>query len=249
MLLKDLKQVNDIDSKISDMHRRLAELYHEKSLLVSDYSPEILPDFNDNTSYISEQNYRKVAKAWEQHGITIPPYSNLKNKFAKGNKTLKFLSNTHPDIASNMEIIVVPPSKYMKFPAAKEQRKPQRLVELQDYVNSGVTLPKSQRNWEVLLAYTGQSSIYAGSAKKVLETKSYMLAGYDTRALGLREYLAITYQKRELIDTETWTVLLKEPSTDVSVPYAGYRHGRYRFDMEENDNVLDDDGFRPAIKL
>jgi len=253
MLLTHLREVTEIDGKIDVIHRELAALYRTRSLLMGSTRGSSVSMQAPNTTVSppqkSEQLYRRLAGVWERYNLDIPPYAQIKAKFIKANEILAAITASYPEIAGNFEVVAVPPSKMMAFPIATGLRARQRLCALPDFANNTVGTPAVQPGWQFILAYSANSSLYAGSPKKILEFKTYMLAGYDMRAMGLREYAALTLQKDSLIDEESWTVLLKGRTKNSLIPYVGSRQGRYRFDLEEADNILDDDGFRPAIKL
>lgn len=248
MLLTDLNKVQELDSRIGDMHRQLAELYQKRSTLMGG-QPDNPARETLTTTPLHEQWYHNVAQDWERYAVGLPAYSRLKNKFAKAEKILGIIHQTHPEIAPHMEVIAVPPPRILKFPSNFELRAAQKLADLPDYHHPDVKPPKPEKNWRILLVYTAETSLYGGSAQKILDDKAYLLAGYDTRALGPREYTALTLQKNRLFDQNSWTVLLKAAPRKGLIAYVGYRHGRYRYDLEELDNVLDDDGFRPAIRM
>lgn len=259
MLVSHLKKVTEIDNRIVAMHRELAELYNQRHMLIdgqdglttasqSSYKTSFTSASTASLSS-SEQLYRQVAAAWERYGIMVPAFSKLKARLQKAERIRTSIHESYPEIAEHLRIVAVPPSSIMTLPAADSLRKLQPNNELPDFMSPGIKVPKLPEAWELQLVYCAPNSLYIGSAKKARESKVYMIAGYDMRALGVREYTALTLQVNYLIDDTTSTILLKNHRRNMPVPYASYRHGRYRFELEDDDNVLDDDGFRPAIEL
>lgn len=251
MLLTHLNKVAEIDRRIAGMHRDLADLYQERlKLMGQEYSvPDDTADISEKSDIHkdAERWYHLVVQAWEAYGLQLPAYSGVESKFMKAYKILGHLESAYPEIAAQMEIVAIPPSRLMSFPDST-LRCLQAATDLPDFVNISVS-SKKDTSWRFLLVYGGQDSLYGGSAKRIIKEKRYVMAGYDMRALGPREYMAMTLQKDELLDSVTWTVFMKSYKGKAEVSYAGYRQGRYRFDVEDADNILEDDGFRPAIEL
>lgn len=259
MYLKDLTKVTEIDQRIAAKHREIAELYQEKLVLMnapdgsmttySGLSTEgLTATATDTHMSLAEQWYHQAVSAWEKHGVKIPSYSTLRAKFTRAEKKLKLIAESCPEISSEMIAIVVPPVKVMPFPA-NELRNNQGLTSYEDYVHHAIASPIKQRNWRVLLTYAAPDSIFIGSPKQMLKDKSYILAGFDMRDLGLREYSALSLQADYLLDEVSWTALLKDYKKNRPITYVGYMQGRYRFEIEDADNILDDDGFRPTIEV
>jgi hypothetical protein len=259
MLVTHLKKVAEIDNQIVAMHHKLADLYQRRMVLIDgddglstgSLTSGTAAIINSSTIEMSkvEQAYRQLASAWERYGIVIPAWSKLRQKLEKGEKIKAALIKNYPEIATGLSFIAIPPTAQLKLPVAESLRKLQLNADYADFISRGVTIPGPQKNWRLLLAHTAPDSLHVGSAKKAHETKVYMAAGYDLRALGVREYAAMSLQLNGAVDTRTSTILLKNHRSKTPVPYARFRFGHYRFELEDDDNVLDDDGFRPSIEL
>lgn len=255
MLLSNFKRVEEIDDKIVQIHRELAELYAQRYMLIDGKdglsTSRSSEDKTTNSSTYDpiEEEYRLIASAWEHYNIIIPDLKFIKSKIVKASKIRRDLNKNYPEIAIGMRIIAVPPSNVCPIPASLQLRSLQGVSLADDYISDGVARPRDQKSWEYCLVYDSPESVIIGTAKKLNELKGYMIAGYDMRGLGIREYTALTLQSPHIVDKESSTVLLKSKGTKGAVPYASFRQGRYRFEMEDENNVLENDGFRPAIKL
>lgn len=255
MLLSNFKKVEEIDGRIVRIHRELAELYEQRYFLIDGGHGLSTATHNDKSVSISlttdssEQEYRKVASAWERYNLILPGFGKVKAKFSQAKKIRSNLEKNYPEIVKSMIVLAVPPSKLLRLPVDTELRDLQGLNIMPDFISSTVSANKAQAAWEFLLVFNADESLPVGTAKKLRSLKGYMIAGYDTSGLGVREYSALTLQTNRILDTNTSTLLLRSNLGKNSVAYACFRQGRYRIEAEDEDNVLEDDGFRPAIKL
>lgn len=258
MLLTQLKDILDIDTRISDMHRELANLYAIRSSMVEpeygtsqnqtkelDGIEKVSPDI----STWCRQQYGALVDSWNTYDIKIPSYKHLQNRLKQARSVIEELSKTKPEIKDNLSIILVPPTKLIGLPLSIQIRKGSRSNRPVDYINPDLAMPAISKKWQLLVAYTAVSGLYLGSPETILTSKNYMIAGHDTRALGLLEYAAMSLQLADTIDNKSWTILLKGTPRGGQLPCATYQDGRLRFDVGDIDSVFGDDRFRPAVAL
>lgn len=263
MLLNNLKKVVELDSRINDMHRQLANLYAERSNIVEAGATIIntnsnIPSATNRTtqrpkakihdSWASKE-YASLSAAWKRYDIEIPGYTNLKVKLVKSRVIMDELSNAQSDLMGRLSVILVPPTRQLGFPINTTLRQKQGFCDINDYVNQDLPKPTNNKQWRVLVVYTNSAGLSIGSPAVIFKEKSYLIAGYDTRALGITEYAALTLQKDQPLDEATWTLLLKDYAGNEFVPSATCMNGRFRFDIDEVGGILENDCFRPAIEV
>ncbi len=259
MLLNELKKIVEIDTRISDMHRELADLYVERSNIVDagetvsannwDKQVAAKPKQGDEREQWAREQYSKLKSAWQCYGISLPAYKQLRAKLAKAYGIRAELAAALPELQDALQVIAVPPSKLLEFPVSAELRYRQGFSDGQDYINQDLPRPALTRNWRVLVAYAGDIGLSFGLPKDIIATKSYLIGGHDTRALGPSEYAAMSLQYDQPVDDGTWTLLLKEYKKGDFVPSAAFVDGRFRFDLDEADGGLDIDLYRPAVEI
>lgn len=260
---KRAPNISAIDYRISNLHSELMELYRRRSSL-SRSSSQLSMDMIANpwealetariyqAKWLDEQ-YQKLQADWSQYGIKIPGLANLRLPLATAHKVIKELSQTKPELRNNLEILLVPPTKLIGFPVKDDHRRKQYQVSGADVVEAGFSAPAADKNWKLLVAYSAPAGLYLGSPDKILKDELYMIAGYDTRALGANEYNALSLQKNSRIDTDTWTLLMKKDKKDKTAPglvsVASFSANRYRFDTDDSNSMFGDIRFRPAIEI
>lgn len=85
----------------------------------------------------------------------------------------------------------------------------------------------------------------------MLAERAYTIADHDARALGVREYAALSLQlgAAPRLDPNTWTVLLKGADISSGIACATCTGGRFRFDIDESHGALGKNYFRPAVEV
>ncbi len=263
MLLQNLKKVVELDNRISDMHRQLANLYTERSNIVD--AGETIFNSNDTLSaettkaptrakskshdIWAQKEYASLSTAWKRYGVEIPTFISLKTRLMKARITMDELSNEQSELMGRLAVILVPPAKKLEFPVNSMLREKQGFCDLQDYVNQDLIVPASKKQWRMLVVYVNNAGLGLGAPTSILEEKKYRIAGHDTRGLGIIEYAALTLQREEPLDNGAWTLLLKDYSGSERIPSATYMNGRFRFDIDEVGGVLENDCFRPAVEI
>lgn len=253
MLVSELQQVVEIDGRISEMHQELLDLYRQRSSLVMAVPAVNAASKAAATTGADEtwalQAYEQLAEAWKRQAMTIPGFAKLKPKLLKAYKILEQVSVAKPELRTALVPLLVPPSKDLPAAQPAEAFEESRFVLAPEYVEAKLAQPKADRSWRLLLAYAEPEGLYLGSPEQIMADKRYLIAGCDTRALGVREYSALALQQPEAIDTASWTLLLKNYKTNAPVPCASFDGRAYRLSVEVDDSVFGDDRFRPAIAI
>ncbi len=216
----------------------------------------------DNEPIVSEQSpldnpwilhtYSALEASWKVHGFIIPSVTLIANKLLKAQKVINDITEAEPVIGAGMSALLVPPSDILSFPIDQKSRSRQPHIILSDYVNSELHLTTHEPNktWQMLVAYAQATGVEYGTASNILKHRNYMIADYDTRALGLRQYAALTMQINKPIDENTWTILLNEwAKVNGLISSVTFLNGQYRFDFDEPNSILGDERFRPAVEI
>jgi hypothetical protein len=249
MQARHLQKIYDIDERIKDMHCELTELYAERAGILDPAYNSSIPNFAKPAAGWALQKYNSLRTAWDIYGISIPAYNSLQPKLLNAHKIILEMTAYMPELSNKLDILVVPPGNTLPFPAPAELRGLQEFSLGQDYVDPDFRIPAGNRKWRILVVYDENVALPMGIPTDILATKSYVIGGYDSRALGPMEYSALTLQCKYPIDDGAWTLLLKNHKPNESVLSATFADGRYRFDSDDAGTGLDIDYFRPAVEV
>jgi len=255
MLLKNFQTLLEIDSRITEMHKELLDLYGQKTSLLESRTADLLQQASADKNKVNIQTwaaaeYEKLAEAWQALGIKIPSYPKLKTKILKAAGIIDTLVSQRPDWQDQLGLVLVPPSKYLSFPPKADLRQNQASVSAPDYIYDDFPKVKTGRDWRLLVVWEAPQGIYLGSPQKIIEDQLYMIGKHDLRGLGAVEYLALSLQSPEALDQGTWTAFLKDyKNRAAEVPCATFVSGRYRFELGEANSIFGDDRFRPAMEV
>jgi hypothetical protein len=254
MLVKQLKQVIEIDERINTIHRELSDLYSQRAQITEEKDiPEIASKKEDSEElsqdrWVSKQ-YQKLSSTWQNCDIKIPSKKTLLPKLIKAHELIVELSAKAPDLEGKLSVLLVPPHKQFPFPVNSALREKQDSISASDFVNPEYPSVKKSKAWKVLVVYGAHQGLYLGNAEMILENKSYMFSNHDMRDLGIREYAALSSQEKD-IDKQSWTMFLQDQqASEDTVAIAGCIDDRYRFDLTETNSIFSDDRFRPAIEV
>jgi hypothetical protein len=258
-----LKQVVEIDNQITNLHKELSSLYAKRAVFLG--TSGLVNLVNSSVSNASGkkhvplhdpwtiQTYSYLAHAWMVHGIAIPAITEIDKKLARARKIIESLTETDTTIGLQMGVLLVPPIDLVSFPITPKIRLNQAHILLNDYVTGELletASGKRKKTWQVLVAHLGGTGLDFGSAAQIQKYKKYLINGFDTRALGLRQYIALTLQINNIIDQNVWTILLGEQLANTTlVPSATFINGQYRFELDESNSILGEERFRPAIEV
>lgn len=257
MLLQELKEVIEIDTHIQKIHQQLVNLYDRRNRIIktteqdattvsaSALKSEIL------APHISwpEQQYIRLAALWNEYGVGIGEFSQYEKRLVKAQSVIQKLSIAYESLRGSFEVVLVPPTGMFKYDQLHMLRQRQSFVLAPDSIDPDIARPRDTRTWAVLVASTAKHGIPVECPASFMQAESYLVAGYDTRALGVNEYIALSLQQKQPIDTECWTVLLKGLQPTDLMPSVTFKDGRYTFAVDEMDGVLSTEHFRPAVRL
>lgn len=267
MLLADFKAVLKIDDQIDDLQNRLNALYSTRaryidsarlpaqqqvstpiSTLSLGLEAFAAPTSTNKTKWLDGQ-YGALKAIWTSYGLTIPSKKTLTPRLSNAKQILDKLATNHPELAGKFDIVLVPPTALLNEQSIATLRLQQPLLCTTDHFDSSITFGKTTRNWRVLVAHSGVDGLSLGSAENILATKSYKIAGFDMRALGVYEYMALSLQSDFAIDTKAWSLLLKgTKQTDSLVVSAACVDGTYRYEQDDIHG-FGAESFRPAVEV
>lgn len=251
MLLTQFQEVSRIDARITKIHKELIELYKQRDAIAEGKAPyrtitATKPTVVDELRTL----YDKLAAAWLRYDCTIPTYKYLKPKLARAQRIITELQASNPMLRS-LQVVLVPPSSALPFPTEAAFRERQTAIE-PDYASPELAAAVTpDTKWHVLVVDADVRGIDLGAASDIIAAKTYLIAGHDTRALGPREYAALTLQlgAEPMLDMDSWTMFLKDVCDGTLHPSATFAGGRFRFELDELDGALGDNRFRPAVEV
>ncbi len=251
------KNVVELDDKIGFLHQELAELYAKRAVFAAHPAAAFAPSNTATPQTANPANintvYAGLAAAWDYYSIVIPKLSELRPKLTNAFQVLQNIIVWDAAVGAQMSIVLVPPTEIIDFPLNPLLRQNQSHVMVSDFINSDLletALPK-KKSWQVLVANHAPTGFKLGSAEDILIQQSYRIAGYDARALGVRQYLALSLQINQPLDKNAWTLLLNDNNllNQNLVPSATFLNGQFRFELDGLHSVLGEERFRPAIEI
>jgi hypothetical protein len=247
MMLRDFQEVTELDGQIINLQNELVNLYRKRAAVVSDGTPVLATRTAANWT---KQQYDQLAIAWAKYGVKIPSFSSLKTQLNKARHVITKLETAQSELAGDLAIILVPKDGIVNSKSAQTFRAQQKFVEHADFISDDVTMQPESKHWRVVVAYSAPEGLLLGNAEDILKAKAYKVAGYDTRALGISEYVAMTLQLDRPFDSMGWNLLLKGTKPEqTSVTSATFIHNQYRFDTDDASGLLDQESFRPAVEI
>jgi hypothetical protein len=267
MLYSQLRQIVDIDRRIASMHRELEKLYKQRAEVVNtnlqdeSYKIELYSDIQKQpvkptkfrsakTEWIDNQ-VQLLTKTWDKYGLKVPHGKKFDQHIDRAYDVINELEALNPQLAGQLGIVLVPPTRAKIFPANKKLRTKQPFMLGEDQLVMVEIDTQKHRDWRVLVAVVGPTGLAWGDAKEIIGTKRFKQANYDLRALGPVEYTAMTLQSNFVIDLGTWTMLLRDFDNldEDEVVAATMVNGSYSFSRGDKHTAFGDDRFRPAVEI
>ena len=259
MLLSNKLRERDMEVRLQKVQYDISMLYEQRNTptkrsLKSAGSHQIGSSLSGTLTYSPQPavvTYEKLQQAWKLYDIKIPSFSSLERRLNRANQIVEQIASSNVEVATQATVLLVPPTKILPFPVPAKMRVLQNSKPDTIHPNLAVRTP-SHRRWRVFLVYGAKHGLYLGTPKSILQNEQYMIAGFDTRQMGLAEYAALTLQSPVKIDDGSWTVLLHDTdknSQDALLPCARLVDEHYIFELEEAESVFGSDRFRPAIEV
>lgn len=262
MLLADFKAIMKIDNQINDLHTRIATLYRTRATYIdgAQIPAPARPTFSlgleafadeslDKYANWADKQYAALKALWAQYDVRIPAKKQLQTKLKKAEVVIQKLVAAHPEYTGKFEVMLVPPAAILNTQTIDALRMRQSIFRLGDHFDNAIVSKDVSKAWRVLVVYGGVDGLNFGDAKNILDTKAYKMAGFDMRALGIREYMAFSLQSDFAVDTKAWSLLLKgSKSTDAKVVSVACVNGIYRYEIDDIQG-LGDESFRPAVEI
>lgn len=195
-----------------------------------------------------ERTYERLSADWARFEIKIPAPRALFYDLKRVPAIVAELEAAEPRLHGRMSALLVPPSKEFGWPVSPRLRVRQGIPNPVDQVAAPRQV-ESVRRWRLLVADTSPSGIYLGSPNQIVEAKSYLVASRDTRALGPREYAALTLQVGDVCDRTTYTWLLRGWSSGAFAPTGRFYAGRFLFRSSDADYHWDLGRYRAAVEV
>lgn len=261
MLLTDFKAIADIDSQISELHKQLQGLYGVRADYLDAKNPAVIQKRGNHNifgySSISplqnwpNKEYNRLKFIWQSYAIEVPSYSSLKNKLQKAHQLIIKLSSSSSPLTSNLTVMLVPPAKMFNMQIYSQLLEANYPSSAPFYIDQELPAINKSSTWRIFVVYNAPTGLSLGSAKKMFDQKSYMFDKYDMRGLGVVEYAAFTLQNDFVADVNSWTLLLKnyKQKPGQQVPSAAYAGNHYRFELDDESGLFDDEHFRPAVEI
>lgn len=252
----DLQEVTEIDNQINYLHSELVDLYQKRASYAGLVPPPAL-----QTSYLAElflsddqwvaAQYAQLALAWSIYDIKLPALRLIRRKLVRSRRVMTALASADSRLVNKLGVLLVPPSNLLDFPNHGSLRAKQAFIERSDFLDPEAQARFNQKDWQVIVAYTHPDALRLGSAQDIFETKAHIIAGFDSRALGILEHVALSLQLSYPIDHNAWTLLLKgyKKNDSRQIPSAMLFGAQYRFELDDPAGVLGLERFRPAVEI
>lgn len=246
MLYKQLNRVNELDNTIKDLHQKLADLYAERSRIMSGASnaPESqIPFEAEITERLDPKAvYERLVDCWKTAGVKLPAYKSLSARLEKATAIVDHLQNENPQLEGKLNIVAVPPSKTLSKLLTSHSG---MVFEFAD----DDMLDKTAA-WSLVVIADRSLGLPIQSLESFLKGHEFQYKGYGCRGLGVNQLLAAELQGVQILSEEYWTLLLRD-STHVyegSVPCATIRGEHVVVDTDKADCLLGSNYLLPAIE-
>ncbi len=247
MLYQQLSRVNELDNTINDLHQRLADLYAERSQLITGNTSTATQPVNlDVTARLDPKAvYDRLAEVWKLiDNVKLPSYKSLTKRLEQATAIVDHLQAENPHLTGKLTIVAVPPRKTL----AKVLSSPEfeRTFEFADKN----MLDKSTA-WSLVVITALEFSLPVQNLDSFVDGHEFQYKGYDCRGLGINQLVAAELQGVPVVSEGNWTLLLKDSSGphDGSVPCATIRGQQIVVDMDDADCLLGNNYLQPAIEV
>jgi len=205
--------------------------------------------------------HERLQAAWARHGVEIPAVEELRPKLQAGRQIIADLEQVDYLFENRMGFLLVPPITIYGQPGEYGIQAEEQLLgygdeeeRLQELIGTD-----SSDEWKLLVTLDGDDA-YTVDLARYIESGG-MIAGYDTRAMGITEYgaMALQYQRPpelgvaeyppEIRDFIYLTKYAKSHIEDVvEVCYDGEMQ-RYQWHIDPWSSGLEVRNIKPAVEI
>jgi hypothetical protein len=229
MLLTDFKQVLDIDSAIIDLHKDLEDLYKQRTRIFDS-------KFADKSS---EMHYSELTASWNALKITIPPFSKLQKKLSAATSLLKTYNQSQPELM--FRLILIPPASIFKSVDVVASLK---------FSPEVTTQTSTSKDWKLYIVATNHKGLEIKNLRQFVHDGGMMVGDVFMTGLNTYEYSVLLSVIEQPVDTESWSVLIRDANTNLAVvPCVTHLSDIYCFEVDNTDVLLGKNHFRPAIPV
>lgn len=256
MLLIDYKKVVEIDQTINELHKKLAELYAQRSGIVASTGSQAATTNTTRASNASASGstaiiddewvrdcYDDLQEAWVRYDIKIPSFTTLKRKLAAAQVVL---DDILPEYGASFNLLLVPPAKLFSLPLTDEIAEKSNLI-------FSPALPAAQtvaKGWKLFVVYTDSLAPKVEDYAHFVAKKNPVFAGYEMPGLDCREYTAFLLMSYKAIDENSWSLLIRDGDIERGlVPCVTRMGDSYHFEMDATAALIGQNHFRPAMEI
>jgi hypothetical protein len=233
MLYRQLKRVNELDSEINNLHKRLASLYAERSQLISGTNPPKEPVSLTDPRGI----YDNLASGWDKFDVKMPAYKSVSGKIRSAAGILDRLQAENPHLANKLSVVAVPPYATVAKLAGKLD------LEFPDRQLAGLTA--KSKAWKFLVVTDYEFCL---PVKPLMDqVDDFFYKDYDCRALGVLGLIAAELQGVKVTGEDSWTLLLADYQ-EGRVPCAIKRGDKIVIDTDEAGSLIGNNNLLPVIE-
>ncbi len=247
MLYNQLKQVNEIDGKVNDLHSQLVHLYTERAKLLELDPPSTgetiaQPVTTAPTPHTPFAAYIRLKQQWEKCDVTMPAFSSLRTKLKKACGIMEGFEKGNPKLAGKLTLVAVPPYKLL-----------QKLTDLIPHRPFSFTDPEIFKNikktnaWSFMVVVDPEFSMKVDDAQDFEHSSELTDKGYDCNGLGIQELIAAEMQGVDLLQRDGWTLLLKDMRDDRHVPCVTANQDNLVFAVDDASCLLGSNFIQPAV--
>ncbi len=232
MLLNDYQQIIEIDHTISDLHKKLAGLYKQRSSIFDEQTA-------GSTANDTMLSYDVLASDWKAFGIVIPAYATFEKKLAAAGSALLNLQQAEPE--ADFKLVLIPPSSIFNIASS--------LVAMQ--FSPALTSQTAKANaWKLFIVATNPEGMTIDDYPMFIKRGGSVVGGKLMTGLNTREYAVLLSMIDKPIDRDSWSVLVRDVDSVLGlVPCVMSISNSYKFDIDSTDVLLGDNHFRAALEI
>lgn len=253
MLLSDYTAVEEIDTKILELHRQLEDLYDVRRNVTNRTNAtvrQINRGVISKSTWTNDQ-YNIQAAKWSKLGITLPRFSVFQKRLEKAMSVISEIGEYEALSQDAWQLIVIPPASKFNLETYSHLWQSTKDSNFDTYFDDELLAPQQGNRWRVMVVYDKQEALHLGSAKSVITSNQHLVAGYDMTGLGIIEYAAYTLLRDSQPLSFAWELLMKgyDADHDKTVASAAYINNSYRFEIDDARGLFETEYFRPAMEI
>ncbi len=240
MIYQQLAKVNELDTKITSLHKLLYNLYSERATLIGQRSFPVDTQLTQRPS--AEHMYQQFKQGWAPTGVELPSFKALKTKLDSAIECYSTLLKVEPAYSNHLNVVLVPPTTQLKQAVFNSNL----TFELNDYDLPAWPIVKQ---WKIIIIVGPAFNVPINGLQAFLASNYFNSQSQDVRGLGMVEIIAAEIQGCQVVLPHQWAVLLKDMPQAGRVICATRQDDTIIFDIDDTDCLLGNNYLTLAVEV